>query len=194
MMDYIWSGMILTAFLFGICTGRTEAVSEGLLTGAKTAVELSFSLLGMMCFWSGLLEIAKRSGLTEKIAAWIRPVTRFLFPRLPADSPAVSAMVMNITANILGLSNAATPLGLAAMEELDKLNPEKGRASDEMCMFVVINTASISLLPTTVIALRAAAGSSEPFSVLAPVWITSLCALIVGVLATKLLARKRRRI
>ena len=192
-MGYIWGGMILVAFLFGVITGETEAVAQGALTGAKNAVEMALGLLGMLCFWSGLLEIAKRSGLTEKLARIIRPITKVLFPKMKADSPALAAMVMNMTANFLGLSNAATPLGLAAMKELDKMNPEKERASDEMCMFVVINTASISLIPTTVITLRASAGSYDPFGIMAPVWICSLVALLVGVTAAKLMARRGRR-
>ncbi len=193
MMGYIWGGMIAAAFLFGIINGETEAVAQASLDGARNAVEMALGLLGMMCFWSGLLEVAKRAGLTEKLARLIRPLTRLLFPRLPSDSPAVTAMVMNMTANFLGLSNAATPLGLAAMRELDKINPQKGCASDEMCMFVVINTASISLIPTTVITLRSAAGSADPFSIMVPVWICSLLSITVGVAAAKLLARRGRR-
>lgn len=194
MMNYIWGGMILLSVLAAVLTGRTEAVAQGALDGAKASVEMALSLLGMMCFWSGLLEIAKRAGLTEKVARLLRPLTRLLFPRLRPDSPAVSAMVMNITANLLGLSNAATPLGLAAMAELDRINPKKGTASDEMCLFVVINTASLSLLPTTVITLRGAAGSQDPFGILVPVWICSVFALMVGVCAAKILARRRGRL
>ncbi len=190
MMGYIWGGMLLLAFVFGLITGQTEAVSQAMLDGAKSATTMAFDLLGMMCFWSGLLEVAKRAGLTEKLALCLRPVTRLLFPRLSADSPAVTAMVMNMTANFLGLSNAATPLGLTAMAELQKIAPQKGRATDEMCMFVVINTASISLIPTTVIALRSAAGSTEPFAVMLPVWLCSAVSLFVGVAAAKLLAQR----
>jgi len=192
MMGYIWGGMIIAAFCFGAVNGQLEAVAQSALTGAENAVTMALGLLGMMCFWSGMLEIAKRAGLTEKLARLIRPLTKLLFPKLSASSPAVTAMVMNMTANFLGLSNAATPLGLAAMAELDKINPHKGTASDEMCMFVVINTASISLIPTTVITLRAAAGSQDPFGILVPVWICSVTAVIIGVMAAKLLARRDR--
>ena len=193
MMSYIWGGMIVFSVLAAFFTGRMDAVAQGALDGADAAIKMAFSLLGIMCLWSGLLEIAKRSGLTEKLAQLLRPFMRLLFPHLPPNSPAVSAMVMNMTANMLGLSNAATPLGLAAMEELDKINPHKGIASDEMCLFVVINTASISLFPTTVIALRRAAGSTDPFSILVPVWLCSLIALIFGVLAALLLAVRKGR-
>lgn len=193
MMGYIWGGMIIAAFIFGAVNGQLESVAQSALTGSENAVAMAFSLLGMMCFWSGLLEIAKRAGLTEKLAKLIRPLTKLLFPKLPANSPAISAMVMNMTANFLGLSNAATPLGLAAMAELDKINPNKDTASDEMCMFVVINTASISLIPTTVITLRAAAGSEDPFSILIPVWVCSVAAVTVGIIAAKLMARRHKR-
>lgn len=193
MMSYIWGGMIVFSVLAAFFTGRMDAVAQGALDGADAAIKMAFSLLGIMCLWSGLLEIAKRSGLTEKLAQLLRPFMRLLFPHLPPNSPAVSAMVMNMTANMLGLSNAATPLGLAAMEELDKINPHKGIASDEMCLFVVINTASISLFPTTVIALRRAAGSTDPFSILVPVWLCSLIALIFGILAAKLLVARKGR-
>lgn len=192
-MNYIWSGMMMVAVLFGLISGRTEALAQSALAGAENAVKMAFSLLGMMCFWSGLLEVAKRAGLTEKFARLIRPLTKLLFPRLPSESPAAVAMVMNMTANFLGLSNAATPLGLSAMAELEKINPHPGQATDEMCMFVVINTASISLLPTTVIALRAAAGSEAPFAIVVPVWICSLAAVTVGVVAAKVMARRERR-
>ncbi len=193
MMGYIWGGMILTAFFFGIINGETEAVAQSVLTGCESAVTLALGLLGLMCFWSGLLEVAKRAGLTEKLARLIRPLTKILFPRLAPDSPAVTAMVMNMTANFLGLSNAATPLGLAAMRELEKINPEKGTATDEMCMFVVINTASITLVPTTIIALRSAAESADPFGIVAPVWICSIVSVTVGVVAAKLMQRLSKR-
>lgn len=190
MINYIWAGMIVISFLFSVLNGNTEAVNKAFLVGAQTAVEMSIGLLGMMCFWTGLLEIAKRSGLTEKISIAVKPLMRLLFPELKAESPAVSAMVMNMVANFLGLSNAATPLGLKAMHELDKVNRGSKRASNAMCMFVVINTASLSLIPTTVIALRSAAGSLEPFSIIIPVWICSVITLTVGVIVVKILSKR----
>ncbi len=192
MMGFIWGGMIITAFLFGLITSDMESVAQSALKGAENAVTMSMGLLGMMCFWSGLLEIAKRAGLTEKLATFIRPLSKILFPKLKPGSPAITAIVMNMTANFLGLSNAATPLGLAAMAELDKINLQKDRASDEMCMFVVINTASITLIPSTVIALRAATGATDPFSIIVPVWICSVLSLLVGVTVAKLLSKRGR--
>ncbi len=190
MMSYVWAGMIVLAYLFALINGRVEAVTQSALDGAKSAVEMTLALLGMMCLWTGLLEIAKRSGLTERLAKLVRPLMRFLFPQLSHNGEAVSAIVMNMTANFLGLSNAATPLGLKAMEELDRVNGRSSRASDAMCMFVVINTASINLIPTTLITLRSAAGSSDPFGIIVPVWICSILSVSVGVAAVKLFSCK----
>ncbi len=192
-MNYVWAGLIFAAYLFAAWNGNVEAVTQGALDGAKNAVEMVLALLGMMCFWTGLLEIAKRSGLTEKLAHLARPLTRLLFPKLRQDGAAVSAIVMNMIANFLGLSNAATPLGLKAMGELKRLEGETGRASDAMCMFVVINTASINLIPTTLITLRSAAGSADPFGILVPVWICSVLSVTVGVTAVKIFSRKDAR-
>lgn len=193
MMNYVWAGMILAAYLFALMNGNVEAVTQGALDGAKSAVEMTLALLGMMCFWTGLLEIAKRSGMTEKLARLARPLMSFLFPQLKRDGTAVSTIVMNMTANFLGLSNAATPLGLKAMEELNRANGGSSRASDAMCMFVVINTASINLIPTTLITLRSAAGSSDPFGIIVPVWISSLLSVTVGVAAVKMFSKKDAR-
>lgn len=193
MMNYVWAGMILAAYLFALMNGNVEAVTQGALDGAKSAVEMTLALLGMMCFWTGLLEIAKRSGMTEKLARLARPLMSFLFPQLKRDGTAVSTIVMNMTANFLGLSNAATPLGLKAMEELNRANGGSSRASDAMCMFVVINTASINLIPTTLITLRSAAGSSDPFGIIVPVWISSLLSVAVGVATVKMFSKKDAR-
>ena len=193
MMNYVWAGMIFAAYLFALVNGNVEAVTQGALDGAKSAVEMTLALLGMMCFWTGLLEIAKRSGMTEKLARLARPLMSFLFPQLKRDGAAVSTIVMNMTANFLGLSNAATPLGLKAMEELNRANGGSSRASDAMCMFVVINTASINLIPTTLITLRSAAGSSDPFGIIVPVWISSLLSVTVGVAAVKMFSKKDAR-
>lgn len=190
MMNYVWSGMILLACMFGVFTGNLQTVTAGALDGAEAAVKMILSLLGMMCLWTGLLEVAKRSGLTRALAKAAKPLIRILFPRLKADGAAASAIVMNMIANFLGLSNAATPLGLKAMQELDKLNGGSSRATDEMCMFIVINTASINLIPTTLITLRHAAASSDPFAIMVPVWICSILSVAAGVLAVKFFVRR----
>jgi len=190
MINYIWGGMILISFVFAFLSGNLESVNGALIEGAETAVDMSIGLLGMMCLWTGLLEIAKRAGITEKLAKLLSPVMRFLFPELKKDSPAVSAMLMNMVANFLGLSNAATPLGLKAMAELDKENKKRKRASNAMCLFVVINTASITLIPTTVIALRSSNGSNAPFEIILPVWICSVISVTVGVIVAKFFGKR----
>lgn len=190
MINYIWVAMIVVSFAFSFFAGNTEAVNQALLDGSQSAVEMSFNLLGLMCFWSGLLEIAKRAGITEKLSGFLRPFMKKLFPELKENSPAIDAMVMNMTANFLGLSNAATPLGLKAMEELNKENKGRKRASNSMCLFVVINTASLTLIPTTVIALRASSGSLAPFSIIVPVWICSVISQIAGITIAKLLSKR----
>ena len=190
MMNTIWVFLVLFSYIFSFFAGTTEAVTAAVFSGAEKAVELVLSLLGMMCLWTGLLSVAEESGITAKIERLLSPLMRFLFPSLPEGSSARHAIVMSMTANLLGLSNAATPLGLSAMEKLQKQNLSPDTATDHMCMFVVINTASITLIPTTLLTLRSAAGSAEPFSVMVPVWICSFLSVASGIFAAKLCARR----
>lgn len=191
MLNYIWGGMILASIITGALNGRLSQVASAAMSGAGEGVTLSLSLLGAMCLWTGLMKIADKSGLTSFFAVLLKPITKILFPKLPQDSEAMKAIVMNMTANLFGMSNAATPLGLKAVGELHKLNPSKG-ASDEICMFVVINTASLELVPTTVLALRQAAGSQNCFEIILPVWLASIISITVGATAAKLFAKKER--
>ncbi|NLY42738.1 MAG: nucleoside recognition protein [Clostridiaceae bacterium] len=189
MLNYIWAAMILIAFTVAAFMGRIEQTTQAALDSAGAAVEMSIGLLGVMCLWTGIMNVAEKSGLVNKISKAIRPVIRFLFPEIPSDSPAAGAIVLNMVANILGLGNAATPLGLKAIKELQKLNRYKDTASNAMCMFVVINTASLQLIPATVIAIRASAGSANPFEIIVPVWFSCICTLIVGISAAKVLQK-----
>lgn len=189
-MNYIWVSIIIFSYIYSFFAGTTEAVTESIFSGTYKAAETIFSIGGMICFWSGLLEVAKISGITKKIEKLLSPLTKIIFPTIPAGSEAKSAIVMSMTANLLGLSNAATPLGLAAMDKLSKRNLTPNTASDEMCMFVVINTASITLIPTTLLTLRTAAGSTAPLEILVPVWICSLLSVTSGIIAAKLLSRR----
>lgn len=189
MLHYIWGGMMLAAIVFGAFAGRLEGVATAAISGAGDGVTMVLSLLGVMCLWSGLMKIGEESGITGSFAKVLRPLTKWLFPALPPDSPALHAIVMNMTANLFGMSNAATPLGLVAMGELQKRN-RSTIASHEMCMFVVINTASLQLIPTTILALRQGAGSANSFEIIAPVWMASMCALTVGVVAAKIFAKQ----
>lgn len=191
MLNYIWSGMILVSFVVAIFTGKIDEVTAAAMEGAGAAIETCIGLLGTMCLWTGLAKIGENSGLTGVFAKALRPVTKILFPKLKKDSPALNAIVMNMVANLLGMGNAATPLGIAAMKELDRENRHRADASNEMCMFVVVNTASIQLIPSTVISLRQMFDSENPSEIVAPVWICSICAIVMGVTAAKILQKRR---
>ena len=154
MMSWLFTGMLVLSFLFGILNGRMEQVSISAVNDCSNAVTLVIQLTGVMCLWSGLMRIAEASDLTGKLSRLFCPVMTLLFRHLPVDSKAAKAIVMNLTANLLGLGNAATPLGISAMKELEKISPRKGIASNEMAMLVVLNTASLQLIPTTTAALR----------------------------------------
>lgn len=189
MLNYIWSGMLIIGIVTGFLTGRIEEVTKALLDSSKGAVDLAIALLGVLCLWTGIMEVASRAGIISLISNWVRPVTKFLFPEVPKDHPAQACMIMNMSANFLGLGNAATPLGLKAMNELQRLNSGRTTATDDMCMFLVINTCSIQLIPATLIALRSGAGSANPAGIICAVWVTSLCSTITGVTAAKIFAK-----
>ncbi len=191
MINYIWAGMLLLSFISALIGGDVEALTKGAIDGAGEGVTLAVSLLGIMCLWSGIAKIAERSGLIEVFARLLRPVTKVLFPRLKAGSSALSAIVMNMVANLLGMGNAATPLGIRAMEELNKLNTTD-EATDEMCIFAVLNTASIQLIPSTLISLRQSFGSIDPSIIIVPVWIVSIMAVLSAVVSAKIFEKRRR--
>jgi len=168
-------------------------VTSSALNAAGDAVKIAIGLIGVMALWLGVMRVAEEAGLTKIIARVVKPITRWLFPSIPEDHPAISAMIMNIAANMLGLSNAATPLGLKAMEELDKLNPEKGTATDDMCTFLVINTSAITVIPATAIAVRASLGSGNPQMIIIPSIIAATCATIVGLTVVKTIQTLKRK-
>ena len=168
---------------------KLKAVTQAALDFANTAVEISIGLIGIMALWLGLMKIAEEAGFIKILTKILTPITRRLFPEIPSDHPAVGAMIMNIAANMLGLNNAATPLGLKAMEELNKLNPKAGTATNAMITFLTINTGGLVLIPATAIAVRAAAGSSNPGIIIGTSIVGALCATIAGVAASKLLQR-----
>lgn len=190
MLNYIWSGMIIFSLITAFFTGRISEVSSALMTGAGDAVTMTISLMGIMCLWTGIMNIAENTGVTQFVAKLLSPLMKILFPRLK-DKRAKDAIVMNMTANMLGLSNAATPLGLKAMQELKRLSDGR-TATDEMCMFIVINTASLQIIPSTVIALRQSAGSITPTDIIIPVWLCSICVITVGVLAVKIFSKRQK--
>ena len=184
-MNLVFVLLFVAAVIAGAIRGDMRAVGQGAFDGAASAVTLSIGLVGVMALWLGLLRIAEKAGLVEKLARAPRP----LFPGVPDGHPAISAMLLNIAANMLGLGNAATPFGIKAMEELEKLNPTPGTATNAQVLFLAINTASIQLVPTTVIALRASAHSSDAAVVLLPTLAATACALTVAIVLAKLLER-----
>lgn len=189
MLNYIWVGMLIIGFVVGIINGRIDEVTKAAMDSAQSAVMVCIGLLGVMCLWSGLMKVAEKSGLVTAIGRIVRPVMLFLFPGIPRDHPALGAIVMNLVANFLGLGNAATPLGIKAMNELQKLNKDKKTATDSMCMFLVLNTAAIQLIPANIIALRSSEGSGKPAEIMVCIWIASICATIMGIIAAKLLSK-----
>jgi spore maturation protein A len=188
-VNHVFLLLLLSALVSGAIRGDVRAVGQGALDGATSAVTLAFGLVGVLSLWLGLLKIAEKAGLLDSLARLLAPVFRPLFRGVPDGHPALPAMLMNIAANALGLGNAATPFGLKAMAELEKLNPTPGRATDAQVLFLAINTASLQIVPTTVIALRAAAHSTDPAGILLPTLLSTGCALVVGVATAKLLER-----
>ena len=189
MLNYIWFGMMLIAVVVGTITGNIDAVTEAAINMAKTAVEIAIGLIGIMALWLGTMKIAEESGLIRIIARALRPITIRLFPDVPSDHPAIGSIVLNMAANILGLGNAATPLGLKAMEELQELNPNKDTATYAMCTFLAINTSSVQLiLPATVVALMGTASNQ--------IYITTIFATglstIAAIIAVKTLEKMKR--
>ncbi len=187
MMKWILTGMVVLSVLTAIFSGNMDEVSTQAISAGTSAVEMSLSLLGAMCLWSGLMRVADKAGLTQKLSRLLSPVTCRLFRGLHRDSPAMKAITMNITANMLGLGNAATPLGMEAMRQLEKEQGTSQYASNHMVTFLVLNTASIQLLPTTVATLRAAAGSAAPMDILPCVLISSFVSVSSGLLSAALL-------
>ena len=190
MMNYIWGGLIAISIVVSIFTGKVSETSTAAMDSAKESVETVLSMLGVMCFWMGLMEIANRSGLLDKFAKMLSPIIKFLFKDVKSEK-AKKAISMNMAANIFGIGNAATPFGLTAMEEMARENKHNGLASNSMCMMVVINTASIQLIPTTLLAFRSAYGSKNPFEIVTAVWITSVCSVVLGVLSAKIFEKRR---
>lgn len=187
-MNYIWVIMIVFSFLSAIATKNMNNLSSAVLSSGSSAVTLALKLLGIICFWNGLIQIAEKSGLTKKLCKLLYPVLKLLFPTLK-DEEALEAIAMNMTANLLGLDNAATPLGLKAMKRLKDLSPQNNIADDNMVRFVVINTAALHIVSTTVALLRQEYGSNAPTEIIFPAILTSIIALSCGVFMTFILKK-----
>ena len=193
MLNIVWPFFIIISFSFAILSGNFENLNSSIFEGANDAVTLSINLLGSLCLWSGIMQIASDSSLVKKLSKLLSPILNFLFPSLITNNKIKKEISMNIIANILGLGNAATPLGLKAMESMQKENPKKDTLSNPMMMFIVINTASIQIIPTTVIAIRNSLGSSNPTSVVFPTWIATICAAVAAILATKVIIKVTKK-
>jgi spore maturation protein SpmA len=191
-LNAFFVALVLVSVLVAAFTGHMEAVSSSSLDAAKKAVELALGLVGAMSLFMGLMKVAQDGGLLRLIAKAAAPVMKRLFPDVPENHPAMSAMILNIASNMLGLGNAATPFGIRAMQELDRLNPAKGTATNAMVLFLAINTAGLAILPTGVVALRAAAGSKDPAGIMFTTWFASACATLVAIVAATLLAKLPR--
>lgn len=192
-MNYVWPVMVLFAFFASVVTGNMSALSKAVIQGGQDAVSLLLRLVSMLCLWGGIMEIAEKSGVTAAFSKLLSPVMRLIFPKLRKNEYALEAISMNITANILGLGNAATPLGLEAMRRLQLVNEDTNRASDEMVVFVVMNTAAMHVIPTTVATLRGQYGSQSPMAIMPASILTSACALFVAVFFAKLGNRLGKR-
>lgn len=189
MINYIWFVIIVFGILYGIFTGRGDAISKAIVSSSESTVELIISILGIMCFWCGMIKIAEKSGITSKIAKVLRPILKKVFSNISDNEEAMSAIIMNLTTNMMGLSNAATPFGIKAMDAMEKRNRNKGTATNDMALFLVLNATCIQLVPTTVISIRAAAGSKNPGEIILPAIITTFLAAVFGAIYCKILQR-----
>ena len=187
-MAWVWTGMVVLSLLFGLFTGRLDAVANAALEGANAAIELSLSMAGILCLWSDVMEIMNVCCLSSALARAFRPLLRRLLPQASRDEETLAAISANVSANLLGLGNAATPLGIRAARRMAR--GCDGAASDELCLLVVLNTASIQLLPATIASVRAAAGCRTPFDILPAVWLASVLSVTVGLLTARLLSRR----
>ena len=192
MLNGLFIAVALASVLLGAYAGHMQAVADAMLESARSAVNLAIGLIGVMAFFLGLMRVAQDGGLTTTISRFVSPFMRLLFPSIPAGSPAMSAMVLNISANMLGLGNAATPFGIKAIEELDRYNSNKGTATNAMALFLAINTAGLAILPSGVIGVRAALGSADAAGIWFPTWFASGCATMMGITAAILLSKLPR--
>src|SRR5438105_1151674 len=189
MLNYIWFGLMAIALIVAAFNGTAAGVTKGAVDSAKTAVEIALGLVGIMTLWLGVMRVAEQAGLVTLLGRLLRPFRRLLFPEVPPDHPAIGAMILNLAANMLGLSNAATPLGIKAMEELQTLNEEKETASNAMVTFMVLNTAGIQFIPATIIGVLAAAGAKNPTAIISTTIVATMCGAAAAVTTAKILQR-----
>lgn len=192
MLNIIWPAFIIVSFIYGFLSGNIANVNNSIFESTESAVQLSINLLGTICLWNGIMEIAIKTSMISKLTNLLQPIIRFLFPEIKKEDKVNKEISMNIIANIFGLGNAATPTGLKVMRTLQKDNPKKDTLTNSMAMFIVINTASLELIPTTVIAIRSSMGSENPTQILLPVWFATVIALITAVILTKIFIKRSK--
>ena len=190
MLNKIWPCFIMVSFVFAIITGRIQDFNNSIFESATQTVDLTIKLFGTMCIWNGLMKIVQETSLIVRLSNLIRPLMRFLFPKMNEKDKEYKEITLNIIANLLGIGNAATPLGLKAMKTMQEKNTKKDTVTDSMAMFIVLNTASLQIIPTTVIAVRASMGSENPAQIILPVWIVTIITDITGIVASKILMKK----
>lgn len=193
MLNIVWPIFIIISFSYAIFFGNLNSLNAEIFSSLENAIKLSINLLGTICLWNGIMQIASKTTVIDELTSFLRPIIRYLFPDLKKKPKIQKEISMNMIANILGLGNAATPLGLKAMKSMQEENEDKDVLSDSMAMFIVINTASIQIIPTTVIAIRNSLGSANPTSIVFPVWIATICAAICGIIAVKILIKVTKK-
>lgn len=186
MLNLVWPIFIIISIIFAFLTGNVKQLNSSIFESTEAAVSLCITLVGTMCLWNGIMQIAAKTSAMQKITSFLRPIMKLLFPKLKKESKIYQEISMNMVANILGLGNAATPLGIKAMKSMQEENTNKKVITNEMATFIVLNTASIQLIPTTVIAIRSSLGSENPTAIIIPVWIATICAACAGIIATKI--------
>lgn len=189
MLNILWPIFIIISIIYAIFSGNLDGLNKSIFESTESAVSLSLTLIGMTCLWSGIMEIASKTNIILFLNKMLKPIVKRLFPDISLESKSYDNIIMNIVANILGLGNAATPLGLKAMNELEKENYDRETLSDNMMMLIVLNTASLQIIPTTVISIRSSLGSNNPTQIIFPVWLSTICAAIVGIFVCKLVMR-----
>ncbi len=182
MVNLLWAGMILIAIFVAGVNGRSDIITQSIFSSAEQAVIIALGLISIMAFWLGIMKVIERSGFIDIIIFFLKPLARWLFPGVPPGGRAMNAMLMNMSTNFLGMGNAATPFGIKAMEEMQKINTRPDTATDDMCTFLAINTAGLTLIPTTVIALRAATGAQNPTDIIGTTFVASLSATTAAIL------------
>ena len=190
MLNKIWPFFIIISFIYGIYSGNIFNINNAIFESTNQTVELCLTMFGTLCLWNGIMKIATETSLIEKLTKFLKPLISFIFPKIKDDKKISKEISMNMVANILGLGNASTPLGLKAMDSMQKVNNDKSKLSDSMAMFILVNTASLQIIPTTVISIRSSLGSENPTKIIFAVWVATVVAFVTAICGGKLLIKK----